>query len=51
MAALQGVGSANGSPAPYGLLGFVTFDGADNLTVSTDENLGGTLSNHSYTGA
>ena len=50
VAALQGVGSANGSPAPYGLLGFVTFDGAGNLTVSTDENLGGTLNAHSYTG-
>jgi hypothetical protein len=50
VAALQGVGSANSSPAPYGLLGFVTFDGAGNLTVATDENLGGTLSTHSYTG-
>jgi hypothetical protein len=50
VAALQGVGSANSSPAPYGLLGFVTFDGAGNLTVSTDENLGGTLSAHNYTG-
>ena len=50
VAALQGVGSANGSAAAYGLLGFVTFDGAGNLTVSTDENLGGTLSTHTYTG-
>jgi len=50
VAALQGVGSANSSAVPYGLLGFVTFDGAGNLTVSTDENLGGTLSAHSYTG-
>lgn len=51
VAALQGVGSASGSPAPYGLLGFVTFDGAGNLNVSTDENLGGSLSTHSYTGS
>jgi hypothetical protein len=50
VAALQGVGSANSSPAPYGLLGFATFDGAGNLTASTDENLGGTLSTHTYTG-
>jgi hypothetical protein len=50
VAALQGVGSANSSPAPYGLLAFVTFDGAGNLTVATDENLGGTRSTHSYIG-
>jgi hypothetical protein len=50
VAGLQGVGTANSSPAPYGLLAFVTFDGAGNLTASTDENLGGTLSAHSYTG-
>lgn len=35
---------------PSGLPGFVTFDGAGNLNVSTDENLGGSLSTYSYTG-
>jgi len=50
VAALQGVGISNGSSAPYGLLAFVKFDGAGNLTVSTDENLGGTLSANKYTG-
>ena len=49
VAALQGVGGANGSPVPYELLDFVAFDGAGNLHVSTDENLGGSLSTHSYT--
>src|SRR5271166_2274030 len=50
VAALQGVGVANSSPAPYGLLAFVKFDGNGNITVSTDENLGGTLSANNYTG-
>jgi hypothetical protein len=34
---------------PYGLLAFATFDGKGGLTVTTDENLGGTLSANSYT--
>jgi len=50
VAALQGVGVTNSSPAPYGLLAFVKFDGNGNITVSTDENLGGTLSANKYTG-
>ncbi len=50
VAALQGVGTANGTIVPYGLLAFVTFDGKGGLTVSTDENLGGTTSTNKYTG-
>ena len=50
VAALQGVGSANSNIVPYGLLAFATFDGKGGLTVSTDENLGGTLSSNKYTG-
>ena len=46
---LQGVGSSNGSSAAYGLLALVTFDGNGGVTVSTDENLGGTLSANKYT--
>ena len=51
VAALQGVGTSNGNPVPYGLLGFATFDGKGGLTVSTDENLGGSLSANNYTNA
>jgi hypothetical protein len=46
---LQGVGSSNGSSAAYGLLAIATFDGNGGVTVSTDENLGGTLSANKYT--
>jgi Putative Ig domain len=48
---LQGLGTSSGNTVPYGLLAFATFDGAGNLTVSTDENLGGTLSANKYTTA
>jgi hypothetical protein len=51
VAELQGVGTSNGNAVPYGLLGFATFDGNGGLTVSTDENLGGTLSANNYTTA
>ena len=50
VAELQGVTLVNGSPVPDVLLAFVTFDGKGGLTVSTDENLGGTLSTNKYTG-
>ena len=50
VAALQGIGSANGGPVPSGLLAFVKFDGNGNITASTDQNVGGTLSTNSYTG-
>lgn len=46
---LQGTGSSNGNSVPYGLLAFATFDGKGGLTVTTDENLGGTLSANTYT--
>jgi hypothetical protein len=46
---LQGVGSSNGNSAAYGLLAIATFDGKGGVTVSTDENLGGTLSANKYT--
>ena len=46
--ALQGGGSTPSNPAPYGLLSFMTFSVGGNVTISTDENLGGTLSTNSY---
>ncbi|HEY4901826.1 MAG TPA: putative Ig domain-containing protein [Terriglobales bacterium] len=50
VAELQGVALSNGNPVPDVLLAFATFDGTGGLTVSTDENLGGTLSANKYTG-
>ena len=50
VAALQGAASVNGNSAPSGLLGFLKFDGNGNITATTDQNLGGTLSTPSYTG-
>ena len=47
---LQGVALANSVPVPDVLLAFVTFDGKGGLTVTTDENLAGTLSANKYTG-
>ena len=51
VAELQGLGTSNGNTVPYGLLAFATFDGNGGLSVSTDENLGGTLSANKYTTA
>ena len=51
VAQLQGLGTSNGNTVPYGLLAFATFDGNGGLSVSTDENLGGTLSANKYTTA
>jgi len=48
VAQLQGLGTSNGNTVPYGLLAFATFDGNGGLSVSTDENLGGTLSANKY---
>ena len=48
---LQGLGSTNGNAVPYGLLALATFDGNGGLAVSTDENLGGTLSTNKYSAA
>jgi hypothetical protein len=50
VAELQGVSLSSSTAVPDVLLGFATFDGAGKLTVSTDENLGGTLSANNYTG-
>jgi hypothetical protein len=50
VAELQGVALSNGNPVPDVLLAFAIFDGKGGLTVSTDENLGGTLSANKYTG-
>jgi len=50
VAALQGESAVNSATAPFGLLGVVTFDGAGNITASTDENTGGTLAANKYTG-
>jgi hypothetical protein len=41
---------STGNPVPDALLALVTFDGKGGLTVSTDENSGGTLSANKYTG-
>ena len=48
---LQGLGASSGNTVPYGLLAFAIFDGAGGVSVSTDENLGGTLSANSYPAA
>ncbi len=48
---LQGLGTSNGNTVPYGLLAFATFDGAGGVNISTDENLGGTLSTNTYAAA
>jgi len=50
VAELQGVALSNGNAVPDVLLAFATFDGKGGLTVSTDENLAGTLSANKYTG-
>ena len=48
VAQLQGVGTLNGNTVPYGELALAIFDGAGGVNVSTDENLGGTLSANKY---
>ena len=48
---LQGTGSSSGNTVPYGLLAFATFDGKGGLSVTTDENLGGTMSANKYASA
>ncbi len=48
-AELQGVVLSNGNSVPDVQLVFAKFDGAGGITVTTDENNGGTLSTHSYT--
>lgn len=47
VAQLQGLGSSG--TMPYGLLAFAKFDGTGGVTISTDENLGGSLSANKYT--
>jgi hypothetical protein len=47
---LQGVALANSLPVPDVLLAFAIFDGKGGLTVTTDENSGGTLTTNKYTG-
>jgi len=49
VAQMQGLGNSGGSAVPYGLLAFATFDGKGGLTISTDENNGGTMSTNNYT--
>ncbi len=51
VAQLQGAGVSNGNAVPYGLLATATFNGQGGLSVSTDENLGGTLSANKYPAA
>jgi len=50
VAELQGAALSNGILVPDVLLAFVKFDGAGGMTVSTDENVGGTLTANQYTG-
>ena len=50
VAQLQGVALSSGNLVPDVLLAIATFDGKGGLSVSTDENLGGTLSANKYTG-
>ncbi len=51
VAQLQGAGVSNGNSVPYGLLAIAIFDGKGGLSVSTDENLGGTMSANKYSAA
>ena len=51
VAELQGVGTSNSNTVPYGLLALAIFNGNGGLSVSTDENLGGTLSANKYAAA
>ena len=46
VAELQGLASSN--TVPYAALAFAAFDGKGAVTVSTDENVGGTLSANNY---
>lgn len=48
LAQLQGLGTSNGNTVPFGELAVAIFDGAGGVNVSTDENLGGTLSANKY---
>lgn len=48
---LQGTGTSSGNTVPYGLLALAIFDGKGGLSVSTDENLGGTMSANKYASA
>jgi hypothetical protein len=50
VAELQGTALISSSFVPQALIAFVKFDAAGGMTVSTDENLGGTLSANHYTG-
>ncbi len=51
VAQLQGTGVSNSIPVPYGLLAIAIFNGTGGLSVSTDENLGGTMSANKYSAA
>ena len=46
----QGIDNSSGTAVPDALLAFVTFDGKGGITASSDQNDGGTLSTHTYTG-
>jgi Putative Ig domain len=51
VAQLQGSGVSNNSSVPYGLLAIAIFNGSGGLSVTTDENLGGTMSANKYPAA
>ena len=48
---LQGLGTSNSNTVPYALLGITKFDGNGGVAITTDENLGGTMSANSYPNA
>jgi hypothetical protein len=48
---LQGVGLSNGNTVPYGLLALSTFNTSGGVSITTDENLGGTLTSNKYSAA
>jgi hypothetical protein len=51
VASLQGLGTSNGNTVPYGNIAIASFDGKGAVTITTDENLGGTMSKNNYSAA
>ena len=51
IASLQGFGTSNGNTVPHGTVAIVSFNGKGAVSISTDENLGGTMSKNNYSAA